>query len=88
MKPVAREKIPWYPSLDDSKCDGCGECFKFCPQGVYAWDEMGRIVTVVQRFGCVVGCSGCQPICPKAAISFPDIDAIQDIIRNLREDRH
>jgi len=85
MKPVPREKIPWYPSIDEDKCDGCRVCFQFCRQGVYTMDEKSNIVKVIQPFECVVGCNGCQSLCPKEAISFPEIEAIQDIIEKLRE---
>lgn len=82
---IPREKIPWYPSIDEGKCNGCQVCFQFCRQGVYAWDERTDIVKVVQPLGCVVGCNGCRSLCPKGAISFPEIDAIQEVIRKLRE---
>jgi NAD-dependent dihydropyrimidine dehydrogenase PreA subunit len=86
IKPVPREKIPWYPSIDEEKCDGCQVCSQFCQHGVYAWDEKNNIAQVIQPFQCVVGCNGCEPECSKGAISFPDIDAIQEIIRKLREE--
>ena len=85
LKPVPREKIPWFPSIDEEKCDGCRACFKFCQHGVYAWDEKSNIVKVVQPFGCVVGCSGCQSLCAAGAISFPDLEAVHGIIRKLRQ---
>ena len=85
IKPVPREKIPWYPLIDEEKCDGCRVCFQFCQHGVYAWDEKKNVVNVIHPFGCVVGCNGCENLCAKGAISFPEIDAIQEIIRKLRE---
>lgn len=85
MKPVPREKIPWYPSIDEEKCDGCRVCFQFCQHGVYTWDEKSNIIKVTQPFQCVVGCNGCQSLCVQGAISFPDLDAVHEIIRKLRE---
>jgi NAD-dependent dihydropyrimidine dehydrogenase PreA subunit len=85
LKQVPRENIPWYPTIDEEKCDGCRICFQFCQHGVYQWDEENNIAKVIQPFQCVVGCNGCQPLCPPGAIFFPDIDAIQEIIRKLRE---
>jgi NAD-dependent dihydropyrimidine dehydrogenase PreA subunit len=82
---VPREKIPWYPAVSAEKCNGCRVCFEFCQQGIYAWDEEKSIAKVVRPFSCVVGCSGCQGLCPVGAISFPEIDAINEIIRKLRE---
>ncbi len=85
LKQVPRENIPWYPSIDQGKCNGCQICFQFCQHGVYQWDEENNNAKVIQPFQCVVGCTGCQPLCPLGAISFPDIDSIQEIIRKLRE---
>jgi NAD-dependent dihydropyrimidine dehydrogenase PreA subunit len=82
---VPREKIPWFPTVDTEKCNGCRVCFEFCQQGVYTWDEEKSVTKVTRPFNCVVGCSGCQGLCPVGAISFPDIDAIQEVIRKLRE---
>ena len=86
VKPVPREKIPWYPSIDEEKCDGCRVCFQFCQHGVYLWDEKKNIAKVMQPFQCVVGCNGCQSLCAQGAISFPDLDAVHEIIRRLREE--
>ncbi|MCX6572271.1 MAG: 4Fe-4S binding protein [Candidatus Aminicenantes bacterium] len=85
-KPIPRDKIPWYPSVDESKCNGCQVCFQFCQQGVYTWDEVNNRAKVTRPFNCIVGCSGCLGLCPVAAISFPDIDAINEVIRKLREE--
>jgi len=85
MKQVPREKIPWHPSIDEEKCNGCQACFQFCQQGVYTWDEKNNIAKVDRPFNCVVGCNGCENLCAIGAISFPEIDAIQEIIRKLRE---
>jgi len=82
---VPREKIPWYPSIDKEKCNGCQVCFQFCQRGVYTWDEKNVIAKVDLPFHCIVGCSGCQSLCPVGAISFPGLDAIMEVIRKLRE---
>jgi ferredoxin len=31
-----RDKIPWYPTVDQSKCIGCGVCLN-CGRNVFAW---------------------------------------------------
>jgi len=85
MRQVPRENIPWYPTIDDEKCNGCQVCFQFCQNGVYTWDEKNNIAKVDRPFNCVVGCNGCENLCAMRAISFPEIDAIQEIIRKLRE---
>jgi NAD-dependent dihydropyrimidine dehydrogenase PreA subunit len=85
LKPVPREKIPWFPSIDEGKCNGCQVCFRFCQHGVYAWDEKADLVKVQSPLNCVVGCNGCESLCPEKAISFPDLETIQGLIRKLRE---
>jgi len=67
------------------KCDRYHAYFQFCQQGVYTWDEKNKIVKVHRPFHCVVGCNGCENLCKMGAISFPEIDAIQEIARKLRE---
>jgi len=77
---IARERIPWFPSVDSSKCAGCKECFNFCRQKVYEWDEKNDKTVVAQPFKCVVGCSTCMGMCKEGAISFPPLT----ILKNLR----
>jgi NAD-dependent dihydropyrimidine dehydrogenase PreA subunit len=84
-KDIPREKIPWYPSIERSKCNGCRECFEFCQNGVFAWDDEKNCANVVKPFQCVVGCSACQNLCSEGAISFPNLQEIHEIIRKLRE---
>lgn len=78
---VAREQIPWFPTVDISKCAGCKECFNFCRQKVYAWDEANDKTVVAQPFKCVVGCSTCAGMCKEEAISFPPLTILKDIGR-------
>jgi NAD-dependent dihydropyrimidine dehydrogenase PreA subunit len=85
LRPVPREKVPWYPSVDADKCTGCRVCVEYCGYGVYAFNEGTEKAEVLNPFGCVVGCNGCENLCANGAISFPEIDAIQKIIRKLRE---
>ena len=66
-----REQVPWYPILDCERCDGCGECLRFCAFGVYAQEETSRPVVVVEPFHCVVGCDACARVCTQGAIRFP-----------------
>jgi len=85
-KRVPREKIPWFPTVDPERCTGCRICFEFCQHGVYAWDDEKNIAVVSQPFNCLVGCAGCEPKCPAGAISFPEMEAISDLIRKIREE--
>jgi NAD-dependent dihydropyrimidine dehydrogenase PreA subunit len=68
---VPREQIPWFPTLYADRCDGCGRCLSFCPEGVFAPTSGGDRVEVVEPLACQVGCSACAAVCPRGAIVFP-----------------
>ncbi len=64
----------WYPTIFPEKCDGCASfekplCVQFCPNRVFEIRD-GKAV-VAQPHKCVSGCSACEPVCHKKAISFP-----------------
>ena len=65
-----REHIPWFPTVAEDLCTGCGACLEFCSFGVYGADPDGT-VTVIEPFKCQVGCSSCHNVCPPRAITFP-----------------
>ena len=67
---VPLDQINWFPTIDKSKCTKCFECINFCAHGVYTKNEQNEPV-VSEQYNCVVGCTGCQKICPVGAISFP-----------------
>jgi NAD-dependent dihydropyrimidine dehydrogenase PreA subunit len=83
---ISREKIPWFPTVDAGLCDGCGICVDFCSHGVFARDDTSGRVGVIHPFGCVVGCNGCESLCPRKALTFPDLEAVQAVIRRFREE--
>lgn len=78
---IPREEIPWFPSIDKNKCDGCKVCFDFCSYGVYEWDDKKDIAVVINPYNCIVGCNYCENMCKPCAISFPDLS----ILRELRK---
>jgi NAD-dependent dihydropyrimidine dehydrogenase PreA subunit len=79
---IPREKIPWYPTIDETLCTNCGKCIEFCKHEVYALD--GIQTKVVTPYNCVVGCSGCEPECASKAIRFPDMQELVSVLRALR----
>lgn len=84
---VPREKIPWWPNVDTTKCDGCSgefDCLKFCPHQVYKPLADQKLIDVENKFNCVVFCRACQKMCPKDALSFPDKSDILKIIKEVR----
>ncbi len=65
-----RETIPWFPTVNEDLCNGCGICLKMCSTHCLAPTEDGK-VWVADPFACVVGCSSCANICKPKAITFP-----------------
>jgi NAD-dependent dihydropyrimidine dehydrogenase PreA subunit len=86
-KGILRKKIPWYPTIDYSKCVSCGKCVDYCKLGVFSIDEnqeKKRPITT-SPFNCVVLCKGCQDICSSEAISHPSRKKTVELIRKLRK---
>jgi NAD-dependent dihydropyrimidine dehydrogenase PreA subunit len=82
---LPREAIPWFPTIDVDVCAGCQECFDFCGNGVYEWDDMDGHPVVAHPYNCVIGCSACAKICATEAISFPTMQEINALIQGLRQ---
>ena len=40
---LARELVPWGPTIDPSCCRGTGECVKFCPNSVFEFDAASHV---------------------------------------------
>jgi len=56
------------PEIDESLCDGCGECGKFCEY--HAIVSFGTAPLVFPEM--CHGCGGCEKVCPKKAIHEVD----------------
>lgn len=82
---IPREKIPWFPTIDFEKCVGCKECFNFCRNGVYEWDEENNKPKIVRPYNCVVGCSACANLCNGEAIKFPTKRELIEIVNKVKE---
>jgi NAD-dependent dihydropyrimidine dehydrogenase PreA subunit len=59
----------WFPLIDYSRCNFCGQCAEFCLFGVL--EKTHDKVLVVQPKACKNNCPACARICPKTAIVFP-----------------
>lgn len=59
----------WFPMIDYSRCNACGQCADFCLFGVY--EKLDNKVVVVNPKGCKNNCPACGRICPQTAIIFP-----------------
>ena len=84
---VPRERIPWAPTIDYTKCDLCMECDKFCPHGVFQRREgEERKLVVANPNNCVVFCRACAKTCGPDALSFPNKAEITKLIKQLRDE--
>ncbi len=82
---IPRNLIPWFPKIDQAKCNGCGICVKACKHEVYARDESSQKAVVANPYYCEVYCQSCQFQCPQEAISFPNKAEVKEIFRELRK---
>jgi ferredoxin len=65
--------VPWFPVVDEDRCQRCGQCASYCVFGVYTPRADGG-VTVARPSACKTNCPACARICPSAAIMFPKHD--------------
>jgi len=74
----------WYPkyiaSLDQSRCIGCGRCFKTCSRSVLQLverevdedddgEETSKVMQIADADDCI-GCQACGKVCAKSCIKF------------------
>ena len=82
----------WTPQfaieLDQSKCIGCGRCYKVCSRDVldlidrgeemelddedYDEDDTASVMTIKNAKDCI-GCGACSRVCPKGCYSFASL---------------
>lgn len=55
------------PVVDETKCSGCGICWKFCPEACISPDDKPKVDLDYCK-----GCGICQEECPTGAISFEE----------------
>ncbi|MDQ7824232.1 MAG: 4Fe-4S dicluster domain-containing protein [Candidatus Eremiobacteraeota bacterium] len=83
---VPRERIPWYPVIDYTKCNFCMECDKFCPHKVFERNEGERKLVVKNKENCVVFCRACAKTCEPDALSFPNKQETTALIKQIRKE--
>jgi MinD superfamily P-loop ATPase len=83
LKGVARGQeivsIP-VPQVDESLCDGCGECSRFCEY--HAIVSFGAKPLVFPEM--CHGCGGCMKVCPKKAIR--EVDKRMGVVETAQAD--
>ncbi len=82
---LTRGGTSWTPEfvfeLDETKCLGCGRCYKVCPRDVFDLvendsddldddfdDEVLMMMTLKDVLDCI-GCVACSRVCPKGCLS-------------------
>ncbi|MFH1502785.1 MAG: hypothetical protein ABIG03_07030 [Candidatus Eisenbacteria bacterium] len=76
---VPRRDVPWYPTIDEGACEGCGACEDLCSFGVLERTRDASTVRVRRRYACVVGCVLCSSVCRSNAISFPGLSVLEGL---------
>ena len=79
---IKRNRIPWYPSIDNKKCINCRICVEYCKLGVYII-EKDEHPLVKNPNNCIVFCTGCKGKNPVEALSFPSKQKIRELINKL-----
>lgn len=86
LEGIQRNKIPWDPIIDSSKCTACGKCVEFCHMQAFKTENVkAKKKTIVNPNRCVVFCRGCEDICPAGAITHPDEEETQKVIDKLKQ---
>jgi NAD-dependent dihydropyrimidine dehydrogenase PreA subunit len=71
-----KEHAPWYPTIFEAKCDGCGECLPVCPNNVLGWNGDRTKMLVLEPYECAPGCQLCFRACARRAIVMPPREAL------------
>ena len=79
---IDRAKIKWFPTINYKKCIGCLACLQKCSHNVYIKKD-GK-PKVINPNNCVVGCTGCDDVCPQKAISHPPKSYLNNLAKNAK----
>jgi NAD-dependent dihydropyrimidine dehydrogenase PreA subunit len=82
---IPRKLIPWFPIIDDNKCNGCEICVNACKHYVFAIYENKNNAYIENPYHCEVYCQSCQFQCPEEAISFPVKNEVKELFKELRK---
>jgi NAD-dependent dihydropyrimidine dehydrogenase PreA subunit len=80
-KGVPRQEIDWHPTINESKCTGCGMCVTSCGREVFDFDAAKKKAVVARPLQCLPGCTSCEAWCVFDAISFRDKQYMREVIK-------
>jgi len=83
-KGVPREEIDWHPTIDETRCTGCGMCVTSCGRKVFDYNSETNKAVVARPLQCMVGCTSCEVWCIFDAISFPDSERVKNLIKERK----
>ncbi len=86
---MERSNIDWHPTVDESKCMGCGLCVVTCGEkrNVFGFDLEKKKSVVMFPENCMVGCNNCGVACLWDAISFPGLSYVKDMVAKIPADQ-
>jgi NAD-dependent dihydropyrimidine dehydrogenase PreA subunit len=79
-----REKIPWFPTINDEACIKDLKCLNFCPHDVFEWDPKTGRPLATHPLRCLPGCEICLEGCDTGAISLPTPDEFRATLERMR----
>lgn len=62
--------MSYLPSVDKTKCNGCGECVDVCPVSVFEM-QSGKSEPINQDE--CLGCESCVEVCEQSAITLEEV---------------
>jgi NAD-dependent dihydropyrimidine dehydrogenase PreA subunit len=62
--------MAFIPTVDEDKCEGCGECVDVCPSEVFELED--DVSKVVNPDECL-GCESCVEVCEPGAITVEEV---------------
>jgi 2-oxoacid:acceptor oxidoreductase gamma subunit (pyruvate/2-ketoisovalerate family)/2-oxoacid:acceptor oxidoreductase delta subunit (pyruvate/2-ketoisovalerate family) len=72
LKDVSSWRV-FTPEIDIDKCIGCKNCWVFCPETAFNWDETTNKPSI--RYNACKGCGVCANECPVNAIDMVRVEA-------------
>ena len=60
-------EINYGPKINYQLCNGCGDCYEYCPMDIFGWDAKTQKPVLAHPAECRV-CWVCETVCSEVAI--------------------